>query len=224
MSGRQRTRIGTKPLGVLVVVAGLLAGAGLAASTGAPWAQEKAAMSPVVVVPGAQPPPAAPANPAAAEILAGDLLEVDPGTLPGGLVSYRLADGRYVVLDPDAELPAQVAAELPAAATAVLPAGGSTVPLDGPGLIARAAVLETYDASLLAQTGRSAVVVFPAFALANPDARELAPGWVYWGRNAKGARTSVLSATQLEATTAAQAWIGEQDDPGLFQLIVTSAS
>jgi hypothetical protein len=212
----------------VVVSVGLLAGAGAGALVvAAPWATHapRTGLGPVggMVVAITQAPTPVPVNPTSAGAVAGDVLASDPGTLPVGLRSYKLSDGRFAVLDPAAALPAVVVGDLAVSATAVLPATGTAS--SGPSArTTLAGALEKYDTNLLAQTGRSAVIVYATTGLASADSHDATTGWVFWGRDVAGGSYTSAPKTKDEAVSDAQAWIAKRDDPGAFQLIVTGTA
>lgn len=212
---------------VVVGTAALLAGMGAAVLvTVAPWGHEAVprgiAAPKVALVAGPAFTPAPSATPTPSDsasthmgVHAGDVSTTDPGVLPGKLAAYKLSDGRFVVVDVAADLPAVVVADLPAQASAAV-AGASEAS-------ARALALETLRSQLLAGTGRSLVVVYAGTGMANPEASGPTGLWFMWGRDDAGSYSAGAD-TQEQATAKAQAWIAAHPDPSVFQLVVTPAS
>jgi hypothetical protein len=205
---------------VAITVTGVVAGAGTAAiltasQSGLGGVGIGVGLGPASFV--ASPPAStkAPANPAMAGAVAGDVITADPGTLPDGLLSYEVSAGQFIVLDPTEPLPSSVTDGLPASATAALGAHDGAATLG-----TQALALERYEGEVLAQTGRSAVIVYQTSVPVNADSREVALKWVAWGKNAKRSETTAPG-TKEEVLVAAQGWIDSQDQPRSYQLVVT---
>jgi hypothetical protein len=212
---------------VMVVSLGaLLAGMGAAALvSAAPWARtavpQGIAAPAVALVAGPAFTPAPSAAPTGLDatstdvvVRAGDVSTTDPGVLPRGLATYKLSDGRFVVVDRAAGLPAVVVADLPAQASAAVARATEAS--------ARALALETLRSQLLAGTGRSLVVVYASTGMTDPDASGPTGLWFMWGRDDAGSYSAAAD-TQEQATAKAQAWIDAHPDPSAFELVVTPA-
>lgn len=163
-----------------------------------------------VVAPAATPSPE-PRAPAAVGAQPGDVLTVDPGTLPGGLLSYELVDQRYVVVDPAQAMPGDVAADLPAMAVTQLKAGSSS-----PGT--RATALEAIDNKATDGTGRHAVVIFQVTGPTDADSHDVTTQWAFWGRTSASSYQSAPGSFD-ETNTAARAWISAHA-PARFTIVV----
>ena len=118
-------RMSTK-VATLVVAVLLLSGAG-GFAVGQYTARAPVPTMPANVTPApAVTAPVQPMDPSADGAKAGDVLTTFPGTLPGGLLSYLMVDGTYVIVDPAKPLPAVVLADLPLAAATLLGAEGDS--------------------------------------------------------------------------------------------------
>lgn len=164
-----------------------------------------------------QAPVPVPPNPAAAGAQPGDVLDVDPGGLPDGLLSYELADGRHVIVDPADDLPDVVAADL-----AVV--SGSELEKAGQERGAAGAALEALDGDAIATTGRGVVVVYFDPQAAAVDSRGEPGGWVFWARDAEG-NVNYYSGPQPTpdaATADAQAWVDEHGGSTKHTIVTVS--
>lgn len=155
---------------------------------------------PQVVVAAPAPEPVQTANPQAAGAREGDVLDVDPGALPGELVSHELSDGRFVVVDPAGDVPQLVVDDLTARATTRLEAAGDD-------LGAFATAYDELDTAATAGTGRSLVLVF-----LDQVANDPGDGvWMFRARSEDGSYTSA-GGTRQETVDAAQAWITDNGE------------
>jgi hypothetical protein len=196
---RTRTRV-TVAVGVVVTAGVAFAGTVWVSQDHTGKTPMPSVLKSVVVTAPTLTPTPKPANPAAAGASPGDVLGVDPGTLPNGLLSYELTDGRWVVVDPSSAVPEPVVADLPVqAATGLAGASGDRG--------AQATVLEQLDDKAAAGTGRTVVVVYPVQALTSADSTTTATTWMTWGRDADGSHSSTAP-TKDKAVAVAQAWVG----------------
>ena len=150
---------------------------------------------------------AATPRPETAGIKAGDTPRVNPGVLAGGLLTYPMPDGTYLVVDPAKALPATVLAGLTNNGTAALGASADDA--------ARTAAFTAFSDYTHATTGRWVVMV----ARTSPTATT----WSFWARD--GGATRQSSPASLEQATAqAHTWAdGRQSANPIVVLVAVGA-
>ena len=174
-------------------------------STGAVAVQSAA---PVGVTPTFGATVAATPRPETAGIKAGDTPTTNPGVLAGGLMTYPMPDGTYLVVDPAKELPGKVLAAVTNDGTAAL-GGNMGAPA---GDAARTAAFTAFSDYTHATTGRWVVMVART---APTDTT-----WSFWGRDG-GATHQSTPATLEQATAQAHTWADGQ--PSGSQILVLVA-
>ena len=133
-------------------------------------------------------------RPETAGIRAGDILEVNPGVLAGGLMVAPMPDGKFQVVDGAADLPANVINALKNDAIAAL-GGAIGEPL---AVGERTTAFEQYADYAHATTGRWPVVVAK-------DA-DSAGSWSFWGHDRAGTEHSPAATFEL-ASSSADDWV-----------------